>query len=210
MKSVTLGAIVFAAMLFCAPPTFAGIAVTTTPSGIYSNTGTWTLGWSFVVNSPISVSALGTFDAGADGLNVAHDVGIWNSSGTLLASATVPSGTAGALDSSYRFVSISPLALSSGATYYVGAVYFVSDSDGWLQDPLTLVTAAEITYLSRRYQSSSGTLVFPNLAGSGTTGYFGGNFQFGGSAVGVPEPSTFALFATGLGILLAARKRRAT
>jgi Domain of unknown function (DUF4082)/PEP-CTERM motif len=206
VKSIIRG-LVFAAMCIAAPSAFAGtIALTTSPGNVATNTGTWTLGWSFFVNSSISVTSLGAFDAGSDGLNVAHDVGIWDAAGNLLASATVPSGTAGLLDSGYRFVSISPLALTASSTYYVGAVYFSNDNDGWLQDPLTLVTAPEITYLSRQYESSSGSLVFPDLAGSGTTGYFGANFEFGDSSP-VPEPSTIALFSAGLGIVLAARKR---
>jgi hypothetical protein len=191
-----------------APAAFAGtIAVTTTPGGVFSNTGTYTLGWSFSVNSPISVTSLGAYDDGSDGLNVAHDVGLWDSVGNLLASATVPAGTAGTLDSGYRFVSISPLGLNAGSTYYVAAVYFSNDNDGWLQDPLTVVTAPQITYLSRQYEFSSGSLVFPDLAGSGTTGYFGGNFEFGGAAA-LPEPASMALLAGGLGVLFAVRKRR--
>lgn len=205
MKALTRG-LVFTALCMTAPSVFAGtIAITTTPSSVFSNTGTWTLGWSFSVNSAISVTALGAFDANSDGLNVAHDVGIWNAQGSLLASATVPSGTVGTLDSGYRFVSIAPLALTAGSTYYVGAVYFVNDNDGWLQDPTTLVTAPQITFLSRQYESSGGSLVFPDLVGSGTTGYFGGNFEFGGSSV--PEPSTIAMLAVGLGMALAFRRR---
>jgi hypothetical protein len=204
MKAFAL-ALLTAALAAVHPASAATIAVTTTPSSIFSNTGNFTLGWSFLVNSDISVTALGAFDANEDGFNVAHDVGLWNSSGVLLASGTVPSGTGGTLDSSYRFVPITPIGLTSGSTYYVGAVYFSSDSDGWLQDPTTLITAPEISYDSRRYTSGA-ILAFPTDAGSGSTGYFGGNFQFDTQAV--PEPSTFGLLALG-GAILAVRRRRA-
>jgi len=200
--------ILLSSVICIAAPSIFGstIAITTSPDNVATNTGTWTLGWSFSVNSSINVTALGAFDAGSDGLNVAHDVGIWDVSGNLLASATVPSGTAGVLDSGYRFVSISPLSLSAGSTYYVGAVYFVNDNDGWLYDPITLATAPQITYLSREFEYSGGSLVFPDIASAGTTGYFGGNFEFDTSST-VPEPSTIALLAVGLGIVLFTRKR---
>ena len=209
MRTVTL-CLLCAAILIAAPSAFADtIAATTNPGEVFVNTGTWTLGWSFSVNSAISVTALGAYDANSDGLNVAHDVGIWDASGNLLASTTVPSGVGGTLDSGYRFNSISPLGLNAGSTYYVGAVYFSNDGDGWLQDPLTIVTAPQISYLSRQYEFSGGSLIFPDLAGSGSTGYFGGNFEFGSRSDAVPEPATFMLLATGLGIAFAARKRLA-
>ena len=82
MKSTVLLSTMGVLVLGIASPALAGtIAVTTTSDQVFSDTGTWTLGWSFVVNSPISVTALGAFDADGDGLNVAHDVGIWDSGG---------------------------------------------------------------------------------------------------------------------------------
>src|SRR5271154_7146963 len=54
-----------------------------------------TIGWQFTLSSPVTVTELGFFDATGGGLFDPHPVGIWNSSGTLLGSATVPSGTAG-------------------------------------------------------------------------------------------------------------------
>ncbi len=185
------------------------IGLTTTPGSTVANNGDWVLGYSFQVNSAISVVSLGVYDHQANGLTGSHTVGLWNSSGTLLASAVVPSGTGATLDSSYRFTSITGVPLTVGQTYFVGATKLTSDGDQWLQDPSTLVAAPQISYVSRQFQFYTGTLVFPGLAGSGTTGYFGGNFQF--EVTAVPEPATLAVFG---GIALAGvfgyRRRKAT
>jgi hypothetical protein len=189
----------FAGMLHAAT-----IGVATSQDTVFMNTGTWTLGYSFQVNAPISVVSLGVYDHNSDGLNVRHAVGLWDSSANLLASVTVPAGTAGLLNGGYRFSAITGVPLSVGQVYYVGSVNGF-DNDEWLQDPSSLVAAPEITYLSRGYAVSSGGLVFPELAGSGSTGYFGGNFEFESGAI--PEPGTFALVGVAA-IALAALRRR--
>jgi hypothetical protein len=185
----------------------ATIAVTTTPDPIrVSGVGDFVLGYSFIVNSPIAAVSLGVYDHGADGLNGPHDVGLWNSAGVLLASTTVGAGSGAALDESYRFSAIAPLDLLAGQTYYVGATKVASDSDPWLFDPLKVAAAPEITYESPRFQFYTGKLVFPDLVGSATTGYFGGNLQFASRAVA--EPSVLALVGFGLTGLALFRRRR--
>lgn len=175
------------------------LGVATSNDNVFVNTGTWTLGYSFLVNSPITVTGLGVFDDNSDGLNVSHDVGLWDANGNLLASTTVGAGTVAPLNGFYRMASISGVSLTAGNIYYVGSVNGI-DNDGWLQDPSSLVAAPEITYLSRQFEFSGGGLVFPDLAGSGSTGYFGGNFEFGTSTV--PEPGS--LLMLGSGVLAAA------
>lgn len=180
-----------------------GVSLTEDPTWVINNSD-WMLGYSFVVNSPITVVSLGIWDFQSDGLAAPHDVGFWNSSGTLLASATVPAGSAGMLNSGFRFAPISPLVLTVGATYFVAAEVTVAAGDTWTVDPLVFNVAPEITYDSRRYQGYVGTLLFPNLVGSNSIGYFGGNFEFVPSAV--PEPGTFTLLALG-GLALAGFRR---
>ena len=181
------------------------LGVATSNDNVFVNTGTWTLGYSFLVNSAITVTGLGVFDDNSDGLNVSHDVGLWDASGNLLASTTVAAGTVAPLNGFYRMASISGVSLTAGNIYYVGSVNGI-DNDGWLQDPSSLVAAPEITYLSRQYEFSGGGLVFPDLVGSGSTGYFGGNFEFGTSTV--PEPGSLLMLGSGVLAVAGAFRRK--
>ena len=51
--------------------------------------GTVTYGYDFSVLSPVQVTGLGVFESFARLLGASHEVGLWDSTGTLLASATV-------------------------------------------------------------------------------------------------------------------------
>ena len=203
---LSLRMILLAGLLASASFLSAGtLGVATSNDSVFVNTGTWTLGYSFLVNSAITVTGLGVFDDNSDGLNVSHDVGLWDANGNLLASTTVGAGTVAPLNGFYRMASISGVSLTAGNIYYVGSVNGI-DNDGWLQDPSSLVAAPEITYLSRQYEFSGGGLVFPDLVGSGSTGYFGGNFEFGTSTV--PEPGSLLMLGSGVLAVAGAFRRK--
>jgi hypothetical protein len=51
-----------------------------------------TFGSEFMTSAPIMVTGLGVFDDSLNGLGDSYPVGIWNSSGTMVASGTVASG----------------------------------------------------------------------------------------------------------------------
>jgi hypothetical protein len=182
----------------------ASIGVTVGPAyGVDTNTGSWMLGYSFTASSAISVSGLGIFDNGdngSGGLLSAHAVGLWDQNGTLIASATVPAGLGGTLISNFLFASITPIALTVGNTYTVGAELTAAQGDSWIADPAGFIVDPQIVYVSREYTTYSGTLVEPTLAGSNTIGYFGGNIEFGSASI--PEPSS--VFLVGLSLLVLA------
>ena len=160
----------------------------------YSLTADQTFGWRFSVgDTPIAVTHLGYFDAGLDGLNDSHQVGIWDSAGTLMTQATVPSGTEGTLVSSYRFTLAASATLEANTTYYIGGlVPSASDANIVFGAPQTY--ASEINYETATYSPLTG-FVAPNTVFSGSHGAFGPNFQF----TPVPEPHHYAMF-TGLGL----------
>jgi hypothetical protein len=86
-----------------------------------------TLGWAFEVNNPVNVTWLSFFDSDQDGLVESHPVGIWNSAGDLIVSATVEAGTVNPLHDKFRSVAVAPALLLPGA-YRIGAL-FTSGSD---------------------------------------------------------------------------------
>jgi hypothetical protein len=191
--------------LACADPavTFSDLTSTTTINSQI------TAGWDFTVSGgSISVTNLGVFDSGQTGLIDSHQVGIWNSSGTLLVSGTVPAGTAGTLVNQFFYVSVPTTVLGPG-TYDIGALYnaYPSSTDDYLADASNFQTAAGITFNWAEYTPAP-SLSDPNSipATFFYNGIFGPNFEFS-AATAVPEPCTMLLIGSGLVGLAVSRKK---
>ena len=185
---LSLGAAALHAQIVAVESTF-------NPGGsYYSLPPDQTFGWRFSVgDTPISVTHLGFFDAGLDGLADSHQVGIWDSAGTLMTQATVPSGTEGTLVSAYRFTLAAPATLEANTTYYIGGLTpSASDVNIVFGSPQTY--ASEITYQTATYSQLTG-FSSPDTAYGGSHGVFGPNLQF----TPVPEPHHYAMF-TGVGL----------
>lgn len=156
-----------------------------------------TLGWEFTVSSPFTVTELGIWDSIFSGLAQSHAVGIWDGSGDLLVSGTVPSDTSAADFDTFRFVAVAETPLPIG-NYYIGAEYASTSSDyAALYVPLAdITTAPQIAFLGNFYAASSNGLTFPSNPGNPEIeSYFGPDFQF------VPELSGLELTSIGLAAL---------
>lgn len=144
------------------------------------------IGWEFTANSSITVTALGMVDADANGLLAGHDVGLWDSSGTLLASATIASGTAAELGPGtpayFRYVNVPQVELQAGGNYIVGALYAgLGQSDGWWTNWTSLALDPSITMVGGRMKWNTSTLVRPNDAAFTNIGPFGPTFLLSSS-----------------------------
>jgi len=163
-------------------------------TGVTLGNPPFTLGWSFTANSNIDVLDLGVFDDAQNGLVDSHQVGLWNSTGTLLGSTTVPSGTGATLDDQFRMVGVSPIVLLAGQQYFIGALYTTGDDPMIFPGGATnFATASQITFNNSSFIAGS-TLADPTVNGGTEPAYFGPNFEFSAT----PEPGSFVLLGTGL------------
>jgi hypothetical protein len=208
-------AIVFAGVTMTARPVDAGplLAISNvTDSGFVVDT---TYGYSFTALDDLIATDLGIYDLNlgtnvvGDGLREAHTVGLWKADGTLLSSTVVPAGTAGTLIGGFRYTSIAPVLLQSGATFVVG-VHYLSAIIG---DAYTLPPYATFTWDSLIAPgtgvSFEGGFAFPDKALVDIPG--GPNLIVSAApdVTAVPEPATLALLGAGLvGAAVARRRNR--
>jgi hypothetical protein len=168
---------------------------TGTTGGTWDYPGGGNIGTEFLVNTNFSVTSLGIFDD--NGLTESHTIGLFTSSGTLLASVTIaPGGTKG----QYDWVNLAaPILLSANTSYVLSAQY--STGNDYFLDTATIGSPFTV---EKQLTQDGPTFQFPTdvFNGSGN-GWFGPNL----SGNTVPEPSTLLLMGMGLGGLLTLRKK---
>jgi hypothetical protein len=164
-----------------------------------------TRGWAFTVNQNISIVALGLWDITVgDPLSEAHEVGLWTGAGSLLGSTLVPANAP--LTGEFRFIALTvPIGLVVGNTYVIGTVFnTVADTYRTGVNSVNILAAPQITYLGGRdVFNTDGSLTFPTI-NSGTGRVFGPNILF---EISVPEPFSWIIFSSGLGAVIAFRRR---
>ncbi|EAQ97170.1 DUF4082 domain-containing protein [Congregibacter litoralis] len=186
----------------------AGPIIDLTTPGAEFGSSSYTLGFEFAVSSAISVTSLGVYDSGADGLEESAQVGLWSNAGDLLTSTLVPAGTAGELDGLFRFESISPYLLSAGQTYVVGAYLGgagIASSCDTGQGGACAIDP-QVSVFNDRYSPFDSTFGFPTQTDNTGGVWLGANFRFE-EASSVPGPGSLAL--VGLGLLVMGLRREA-
>ena len=167
-----------------------------------------TIGWSFTVDRPLTVTHLGYWDGDAGTGNpivMDHPVGLWNSAGNLLTSNVVTPTSP--FTGAWRYQPTASVNLAPGTTYHLGA--FVANNpgaDGYMSGTTARTLATGFTGVAslRDPDGPQTGLVFPSVTGA-FTGRFGPNLLF----VEIPEPSAaVALFAPAA-LALRRQRRRA-
>jgi Domain of unknown function (DUF4082) len=172
-----------------------------------------TLGFSFDVTTATTISGLGFFDVGSNGLINSHQVGLWTSGGTLLATATLDNSSNVFASTSalgdWRETDISLLNLNPGS-YVLGAFYlnaFANSEDQafFYANPSSL---SGISY-DHAALGLNATLSFPFTNVPLADGGVFGPMAFTDVASATPEPESLGLSLAALAFCgLAFRLRR--
>ena len=181
-----------------------------------------TLGYDFEITTAVTLTALGIFDLGYDGLNESHMVKIWDeTTGTEMASLTVgPSDNSNTLNSAHNqgewVIKEMPDVNLAIGRYTIGAFYEADSSDLVGVGAEYVYNLSGATYEQGQYLASE-TMGKPvNAYAQNELQYFGPGFMFGrgegltfqGPEANVPEPAVMALFGLGLVGMVFARRRQ--
>lgn len=161
-----------------------------------------TFGYDFTIGSqPLIINALGFYDwylqNGNNPPTVAPDVGLWNSSGTLIANTTVSLNSTSLGYFRYQLLP-SQVTLSANTTYYLGAFYPSGAVDLTVFLDTGATTDPDVTLGDGAYSTAS-TMSFPGTTSSGyDAGFFGPNATY---LAPVPEPSFYSLMSVTGGLM---------
>jgi hypothetical protein len=175
-------------------------------------------------SSSPEINWLGYYDHNGDGLANSHAITLWdNNTQSIIASATVPAGSAAPLIDGYRWVQLgSTVTLNPNSYYVIGAstdgvdlwgdlISNNSPDNGnngqvsWNSQYVQVGSGYEFSRAGRYDSAANYPSEPPNQSGSDAI-YPVANLGF--DIVAVPEPTTLTLSALGLGALYLARRKR--
>ncbi|MBN2507916.1 MAG: leucine-rich repeat protein, partial [Verrucomicrobia bacterium] len=136
--------------------------------GVNVNAFSAVRGSEFVVRSnDLVVTHLGYYDAAADGLLEAHDIGVFGMDGALLVSAAVSAGTGAFLTNGFRYVGlVSPLLLRKNTSYVLAATLGSSNNDNTVEGVTGIATGdGALQFVGSRYAPTNG-LAYPSATSS--------------------------------------------
>ncbi len=167
----------------------------------------YTFGTVFTVgDSAITVTKLAYADFGSDGLNGSHQVGIWDMSGTLLGSTTVPSGSTADISNEWNWVTLgTTITLSANTQYVLGADTSTGTNDYFRYGGLLATDWSDgIAAISHRRQTpAGGGFAFPTEGLTYDQAWLNTNMEY----TIVPEPASMILLGLGGVGMLIRRKR---
>ena len=145
------------------------------------------MGYQFNVIAPVQLVGLALYDDFGNGLTGSHAVGLWDPSGTLIASTSVDSSDPLIGTGPFRWHAVDPLFLAVGNDYRVAGV---TSTDSWAGLPATLSVNPSIQAVYDRWTplGSGSTLTYPTYT-DGFVGLWGGNIVLESESP-VPEPSS--------------------
>jgi len=153
----------------------------------------FSMGWEFNVLQPVLVDRLGYFNYGptGQGITTPHEVGIFDSNGTLLVSTTVNPGDPVSGIWAWKTLS-SPFELAPGQGYVLAGLTGPTDLYTYRVNSITVDPS--ISYVKNRYvRTGTGALIFPIYTVSETGySYFGPNMDLR-NVPPVPEPALIQL-----------------
>lgn len=199
----------FALTTLVAAPAMAQTNALTFVSGTNGNSGfNSTRGFAFNVTAPILVTHLSIFDSVHDGMETAHDIGMWDPLGNLISFGTVAAGTANPLLGDFRIVDVPDFILPVGNGYVVGAQYVPTTVDVQRFEWDSATTVPGIEFVEGRIILDVTSLTRPTDTDEQIArGLIGGSFVVGNASAAAPEPGTLAFLALpALGMIARRRK----
>ena len=219
MKKLAFGVALIGLFAWNASAIVAYNTPTTTPGN--QSDGPYSFGMAFLVNSAITVSSLGLFDAGQDGISGSVLVGIYNAgSQTLVGSGVTFSGTSDPLlsGSAYRFQSVGPFQLGAGiyeiVAYSLGGTANPAYNAGAGAGSSLITTdsgGGVLTFLGNFHNAPGSFPSDGTFDGTDPDGQYGaGSFQYTVGITPVPEVAVYgSVSAALLGLIYVGRFRSA-